>query len=135
MTYTNAEFRSILNGFGFLYPPEGELSTPISDDNSPLDDRMTIDAIQDFQTYFHLSVDGIAGPITLAKAEQAMRILQDELNQVIDANLPQNQPFYGPKTVAAVELFQRRNGFFADGVASLPVRQKLYTLSRQTVGV
>jgi peptidoglycan hydrolase-like protein with peptidoglycan-binding domain len=135
MTYTNAEFRSILNGFGFLYPPEGELSTPISDDNSPLDDRMTIDAIQDFQTYFHLFVDGIAGPITLAKAEQAMRILQDELNQVIDANLPQNQPFYGPKTVAAVETFQRRNEFFADGVASLPVRQKLYTLSRQTVRV
>jgi peptidoglycan hydrolase-like protein with peptidoglycan-binding domain len=135
MQYNNAQFRSILQGFGFLYPPEGELTSPISDSNSPLVDWVTIDAIKEFQAYYKLTVDGLAGPVTLAKAEQAMRILQDHLNRVINANLPANQPFYGPKTVAAVITFQQRYGFSpAKGFATLPVRQRLYDLVR-TQGV
>ena len=135
MPYTNAQFRSILQGFGFLYPPEGELTSPISDSNSPLVDWVTIDAIKEFQAYYNLTVDGIAGPITLAKADQAMRILQDHLNRIIDANLPADQPFYGPRTTAAVTTFQRRYGLSpVNGFATLPVRQKLYDLVR-TQGV
>lgn len=131
MQYNNAQFRSILQGFGFLYPPEGELTSPISDSNHPLVDRVTIEAIEDFQAYYKLKVDGIAGPITLAKAEQAMRILQDHLNRIVNANLPANQPFYGPRTTAAVANFQRRYGFSpANGFATLPVRQRLYDLVR-----
>jgi peptidoglycan hydrolase-like protein with peptidoglycan-binding domain len=131
MPYTNAQFRSILQGFGFLYPPEGELTSPISDSNSPLVDWVTIDAIKEFQAYYKLNVDGIAGPVTMAKAEQAMRILQDELNQVIQANLPANQPLYGPRTTAAVAAIQQRYDFSpANGFATLPVRQRLYDLVR-----
>ncbi|MBW4541945.1 MAG: peptidoglycan-binding protein [Myxacorys chilensis ATA2-1-KO14] len=131
MQYSNAQFRSILQGFGFLYPPEGELTSPISDSNGPLLDWVTIEAIKEFQAYYKLKVDGIAGPLTLAKAEQAMRVLQDHLNRVINANLPMNQPFYGPKTVAAVITFQQRYGFSpAKGFARLPVRQRLYDLVR-----
>ena len=130
MTYTNAQFRSVLNGHGFAYAPEPDSNFPISSNNSPLVDKITVDAIKDFQAYFKLKVDGIAGPITMAKAEQAMRILQDNLNTVIKANIPANQPFYGPKTVAAVKEFERRHGYYVDGVASLAMRQKLNEMAR-----
>ncbi len=131
MNYTNAQFRSILYGHGFGYSPEPNPNFPISSFEGPLTDKVTVDAIKAFQTYFHLEVDGIAGPITKAKAEQAMRVLQYNLNLVIKANLPANQPFYGPKTVAAVKEFERRYGYVVDGVANLSVRQRLNDLARQ----
>ncbi|MBW4418746.1 MAG: peptidoglycan-binding protein [Myxacorys californica WJT36-NPBG1] len=130
MAYTNAQFRSILNGLGFGYVPEGELTDPISTDNNPLIDRVTRDAIEDFQKYFNLQVDGIAGAKTMAMAERQMRVLQAELNQVVGANLPKNQPFYGPRTISAIKEFQRRYGFVPDGFAVLPVRQKLLAVSK-----
>lgn len=132
MNYTNAEFRSILYGHGFGYAPEPDPNFPISSKNRPLTDKITVDAIKEFQKYFQLKVDGIAGPKTMAKAEQAMRILQDNLNRVIKAGLPQNQPFYGPKTTAAVKEFERRYGYVVDGVANLEVRRHLNDLARQT---
>jgi peptidoglycan hydrolase-like protein with peptidoglycan-binding domain len=131
MTYTNAQFRSILNGHGFGYAPEPDRNFPISTYEGPLTDKVTVDAIKAFQTYFQLRVDGIAGPVTMAKAEQAMRVLQANLNRVIKANLPADQPFYGPKTVAAVKEFERRYGYPVDGVANLSVRQRLNNLARQ----
>ncbi len=131
MNYTNAQLRSILNGHGFGYTPEPDQNFPISSYEGPLTDKVTVDAIKAFQTYFQLEVDGIAGPITMAKAEQAMRILQYNLNLVIKAGLPTNQPFYGPKTVAAVKEFERRYGYQVDGVANLSVRQRLNDLARQ----
>ena len=131
MTYTNAQFRSILNGHGFGYAPESDSYFPISSYEGPLTDKVTVDAIKALQTYFQLTVDGIAGPKTMAKAEQAMRVLQANLNLVVKANLPANQPFYGPKTVAAVKEFERRYGYPVDGVANLAVRQRLNNLARQ----
>lgn len=131
MNYTNAQLRSILNGHGFGYCPEPDPYFPISSFDGPLTDQVTVEAIKAFQTYFQLKVDGIAGPITMAKAEQAMRILQSNLNLVIKANLPANQPFYGPKTVAAVKEFERRYGYPVDGVANLSVRKRLNDLARQ----
>lgn len=130
MNYTNAQFRSILNGFGYGYAPEPDPYFPLSSFAGPMVDQVTVEAIGAFQRYFNLTVDGIVGPRTMAKAEQAMRVLQTELNQVINAGLPQNQPFYGPRTVAAVKEFQRRYGFSVDGVASLNVRHKLLELSQ-----
>ncbi|MGI0489792.1 peptidoglycan-binding protein [Pantanalinema rosaneae CENA516] len=131
MNYTNAQFRSILYGHGFGYAPEPDPSFPISSNNRPLTDKITVDAIKEFQTYFQLKVDGIAGPITLAKAEQAMRVLQDNLNRVVRANLPQNQPFYGPRTTEAVKEFERRYGYHVDGVANLAMRRHLNDLARK----
>lgn len=133
MTYTNAQLRSILNGYGFGSAPEPDPIFPISSYEGPLTDKVTVDAIKAFQAYFKLKVDGIAGPITMAKAEQAMRILQDNLNRVIRANIPPNQPFYGPRTVAAVKEFERRYGYNVDGVANLVVRQRLNDLARAGV--
>lgn len=130
MTYTNAQFRSILNGHGFTYVSEPDSNFPISNNEKPLVDQLTVDAIKDFQAYFKLKVDGIAGAITMAKAEQAMHILQDNLNLVIKAKIPANQPFYGPKTVAAVKEFERRHGYHVNGVASLAMRQQLNDMAR-----
>lgn len=130
MSYTNAQFRSILNGHGFGYSPEPDPNFPISSYEGPLTDKVTVDAIKAFQTYYKLRVDGIAGPITLAKAEQAMRVLQDNLNRVMKTNLPTNQPFYGPRTVAAVKAFERRYGYNVDGIANLVVRQRLNDIAR-----
>lgn len=134
MNYTNAQFRSILNGFGYGYAPEPDPSFPLSSFDGPMIDQVTVEAIEAFQAYFNLTVDGIVGPQTMAKAEQAMRVLQAELNQVVGAGLPQDQPFYGPRTVAAVKEFQRRYGFFIDGVANLTVRRKLLELSQLVEG-
>lgn len=131
MNYTNAQFRSILYGHGFGYSPEPNSNFPISSNEAPLTDKVTVDAIKEFQAYFRLQVDGIAGPITKEKAAQAMRVLQYNLNLVVKANLPANQPFYGPKTVAAVKEFERRYGYAVDGVANLSVRQRLNDLARQ----
>lgn len=128
MNYTNAQFRSILNGHGFGYSSDPNF--PISSYNGALTDKVTVDAIKAFQTYYKLRVDGIAGPITMAKAEQAMRVLQDNLNRVVDVNLPKDQPFYGPRTVAAVKEFERRYGYNVDGVANLVVRQRLNELAQ-----
>ncbi|MBD2022395.1 peptidoglycan-binding protein [Leptolyngbya sp. FACHB-36] len=130
MAYTNAQFRSILNGHGFSTSSQPDVNFPISSNEGPLTDKITVDAIKAFQTYFKLKVDGIAGPITIAKAEQAMRVLQDNLNRVIKANIPANQPFYGPRTVAAVKEFERLYKFNVDGIANLAVRQRLNELAR-----
>lgn len=128
MAYTNAQFRSILNGHTFGYFPDPNF--PISNNGAPLTDRVTVDAIKAFQTYYKLTVDGIVGPITMAKAEQAMRVLQNNLNRVVSANLPTNQPFYGPRTVEAVRAFERRYAYSVDGIADLGVRQRLNDLAR-----
>lgn len=132
MTYTNAQFRSILNGLGHrtkVWSEAGDF--PLSYDDSPLTDARTQEAIQKFQQEYKLDVDGIAGPKTMAMAEKEMRILQGELNQVVKAGLPSNQPFYGPLTVAAVKHFQSQIRLQPDGIASYQVRKKLYGLVSQ----
>lgn len=128
MAYTNAQFRSILNGHTFSNFPDP--SFPISNNGAPLTDRATVNAVKAFQTYYKLTVDGIVGSITMAKAEQAMRVLQANLNRAVNASLPPNQPFYGPRTVEAVKEFERRYGYNVDGIANLVVRQRLNDLAR-----
>ncbi len=127
MTYTNAQFRSILNGLGHREKTSSDPSSfPISNDNSPLTDEPTVQAIKNFQQEYQLKVDGTAGAQTLAKAEQVIKGLHNELNVTVNAGLPDNQPFYGPQTVEAVKKFQQR--FIQDGIASNPIRVKLYNV-------
>lgn len=129
MNYTNAQLRNILNGLGHRTKVSGDGSNfPLTNDDSPLTDAHTQEAIKKFQQEYQLVVDGIAGPKTMAMAERVIRILQDELNRVVKAGLPSNQPFYGPLTVAAVKRFQSQIHLPQDGVASYPVRVKLYEL-------
>lgn len=127
MPYTNAQFRSILNGLGHRQKTSSDTADfPISNDNSPLTDEATVKAIKSFQGEYKLTVDGVAGATTIAKAEQVMKILHNELNTTVNAGLPDNQPFYGPQTVAGVKKFQAK--YLQDGIASNPVRIELYNV-------
>ena len=129
MNYTNAQFRNILNGLGYGSFGNGATDFKLTDDNSPLTDGYTRDYIRKFQQEYKLTVDGIAGPTTMAKARQVITILQTELRNVVNANLPTDQPFYGELTAAAVRQAQSR--FFpnerATGVATSALRQRLYS--------
>jgi peptidoglycan hydrolase-like protein with peptidoglycan-binding domain len=135
--YTNAQFRSILNGLGFRKPGKSEPKFPVSSDNSPMSDNATVQAIIAFQRYFGLSPDGIVGPQTRDKAEKQMHVVHYELDLVMQPNPPlrPQPPLYGPQTSAAVRDFRRRYGFEPDGnsnndsVADLAVRRKLDELT------
>lgn len=129
MLYTNAQFRSILNGLGFKGQGNNEPSFPLSDNDASLTDDATVQAIEQFQTYFHLVSDGVAGSQTMATAERKMNMIHTELNQVLGTDLPANQPFYGTFTIKAIQQFQTEYNFVIDGVASLPIRQQLYLLA------
>ena len=134
--YTNAQFRSILNGLGFRSRGLNEPNFPISSDESSLkNDRQ---AVIKFQTYFGLVADGIVGPNTRAKAQQEIYVIQYELDLVMKPNprlRPQNAPFYGPQTSQVIADFRRRYGLEPDGnpdddrVADLAVRRKLDQLT------
>jgi murein L,D-transpeptidase YcbB/YkuD len=64
-----------------------------------------------------------------------MRILQHQLNIVVDAGLPLEQPFYGPKTVASVKKFQAALGLTQNGVATQALREELNKIAQATVEV
>ena len=135
-SYTNAQFRSILNGLGLRNQGRNEPNFPISSDDSALDiDRS---AVIEFQAYFGLVADGIVGPRTQATAEHEMYVVQYELDLVMKPEpriRPQNAPFYGPQTAQAIAQFRRFYGFEPDGnaktdrIADLPVRRKLDELT------
>lgn len=133
MQYTNAQFRSVLCGLGYLardFVVDGYSSNfPVTQDNSSLDGTHTKYAIMQFQQQYELVVDGIVGPQTMSKAEQVMRILQDQLNSCANAGLPSNQPFYGPLTTAAVKKLQGKVGRLQNGIADPNLRVYLNNLS------
>jgi len=69
----------------------------------------------------------------MAKAEEVMRILQYELNVVVNAGLPKDQPFYEPKTVTAVQKFQALIRAPQTGVATREQRIILDDLAKSKV--
>ena len=135
-SYTNAQFRSILNGLGLRNQGRNEPNFPVSNDESTLEiDRQ---AVIEFQAYFGLAADGIVGPLTEATAQQEMYVIQYELDLVMNPEpriRPQNSPFYGPQTADAIAYFRRFCGFEPDSnlkndrTADLPVRRKLDELT------
>jgi peptidoglycan hydrolase-like protein with peptidoglycan-binding domain len=137
VNYTNAQIRSILNGLGFrsrvFSSDRANPTFPYTEDNSALTDAVTQHAIRKFQTEYKLTIDGIAGPATKAKLEQVMSILHRELKALVDPNFPTNEPFYGLQTIAAMRTFQRQ--LAEDGIATLPVREKLYEKSGGTATI
>ena len=127
--YTSAQFRSILNGWGYRQKTQADgPNFPVSQDNSALTDAPTVEAIKSFQREYQLKDDGIVGPITRDKAAQVVSSLQLELNKCVKAGIPDNQPFYGPQTVTAVKQFQQKIKVSQDGIASNALRLKLYDL-------
>ncbi|MBE9007301.1 peptidoglycan-binding protein [Fortiea sp. LEGE XX443] len=137
ITYTNAQFRSILFGLGYLAQDFAAVAKgfPVTKDNSPLTAIKTIQAVKNFQADYGLQVDGVVGPKTMAKAEEVMRILQYELNVVVKADLPKDHPFYGPKTLAGVKKFAAQysadNNLHMAGVATLEIRKNLDRVAKE----
>ena len=133
--YSNAQFRSILCGLGYLardYVSDGYSSEfPVTYDNSSLDGYHTKEAIKAFQQHYDCQdIDGILGPETTGKANTEINVIHQELNIVISAGLPFNLPLYGPQTVAAVKQFQAlinvpQNGIASDSVL-LALRNRAY---------
>jgi murein L,D-transpeptidase YcbB/YkuD len=124
MNYTPAQFRSILNGLGYRDPiGSHDPDFPYSWDNTPLTDTHTVNAIKKFQLDYGLVVDGIAGVATMTKAATVMNEIHHELNRVLACNIFDNQPFYSPRTIAAVKQFQKT--LLPDGMINLSLRQAL----------
>jgi peptidoglycan hydrolase-like protein with peptidoglycan-binding domain len=135
INYTNAQFRSILLGLGFLLKDFVDISKgyPVSTDNSPLTGTKTRLTILAFQEKYQINADGIVGPQTRTKAVEVMRILQHQLNIVVDAGFTLEEPFYGPKTVASVKKFQAALGLTQNGVATQALREELNEIAQATV--
>lgn len=131
MTYTNSQIRSILCGLGYLasqYVTDGNSSDfPVTNDDRSLDDQPTINAIVAFQGDYGLTQDGIVGTETTAKLQEEMNAIHTELNAVVQPQPPfsMTEPFYGPRTVNAVENFEGQINVTQDGIASQSIRQQL----------
>lgn len=124
--YTNLEVRSILVGLAYLQTSALPGVFPFTTDNSSLTDSATSNAIRSFQNQYkgpNLVVDGIYGNQTKAKLQQVMKILQDQLNTVVQAGIIPDQPFYGQVTFNAVKIFQSRiNVANPNGIANYNLR-------------
>src|SRR5919199_1886249 len=114
--YSPREFRTVLHGFGY--------NVTVKDD--PLTDQETINAIREFQRGYKLPIDGVAGPKSQDLAADLVKILQANLNLVLNPSpaLPRTQ-FYGPSTEAAVRQYQQQNNLPVTGIATLEVRKKI----------
>lgn len=126
--YTNVEVRSILIGLGYLATSAPIGVFPFTSDNSVLTDSATSNAIRSFQNQYkgpNLVVDGIYGNQTKAKLQEVMKILQDQLNIVVQAGIIPDQPFYGQITFNAVKAFQSRIDMPVNGIANLKLRVAL----------
>lgn len=136
--YTNAQFRSILFGLGYLAEEFANpaFGFPYTTDDSPFTGYNTLQAIKTLQVDYGLEVDGIVGVKTMAKAEEVILTLQYQLNIVVNADIPKNQPFYGPKTVQAVKKFEAQyyglEEQYLTGVANLDIRRSLDAIAKQT---
>lgn len=113
--YTSKEMRAVLVGLGYDVKPGDNLK-----------DKEVVAAIRQFQQGYKIQVDGLAGPQTQDMAAEVMKILQANLNLVLDLKppLPRNQ-FYSSEVEAAVKQYQQKANLPVTGIASLAVRQKL----------
>ncbi|HEY9821578.1 MAG TPA: peptidoglycan-binding protein [Candidatus Sericytochromatia bacterium] len=127
--YTNVEVRSILVGLGYLPTSALPGVFPFTTNNSSLTDSATTKAIRSFQEQYkgpNLVVDGIYGNQTKAKLQEVMKILQDQLNIVVQASILPDQPFYGTQTFNAVNAFQSKiNIPNPNGIANYNLRVAL----------
>jgi peptidoglycan hydrolase-like protein with peptidoglycan-binding domain len=109
------EMAKILVGLGYL-----------ADISEAKDEQLWQTAIKKFQTDHHCLPDGNYGPETQVALAKVMREIQKNLNILINAQIPDNQPFYGPKTRSNVSLFQEKYHLGGTlGIADEKVRTEL----------
>jgi peptidoglycan hydrolase-like protein with peptidoglycan-binding domain len=126
MAYSNAQIRSILNGLGYRSQLQSsDPNFPLSEDDSPLADEPTIKAVMKFQVDYSLTVDGIVGQQTTSTMQVEMNSLHIELNEVVNTGISEDEPYFGPQTLAAIKQFQQQQQ--PDGIASFPLREELYS--------
>jgi len=114
--YTPEQMRRILRGLGYKIEVSKE----------PLTDEESKKAITEFQQGYKLGVDGLLGDQTQDYAFGIIKILQSNLNLVLELNPPlRSNGVYGPRTEAAVKEFQKKFQITETGIADLPTRQKL----------
>ncbi len=116
--YTESEFRVILQGLGYDISPD-----------RPLSDPSTVRAIRNFQQQYRLSETGVADRSTQDIARQILRSLQQNLQTVVDRDLPVTD-YYDAPTRDGVKRFQAIRGIPVDGIATPNVRKLLQGLSR-----
>lgn len=124
--YSPTEFRTLLRGFGY---------------DVNFDDIVTDEpgkkAIREFQEGYKLKiVNGQLNESTQELAAALMINLQGSLNIFFKLNppLPRNQ-FYGPRTEAAIQKFQKQFNLPETGIATLPLRQKLDIEVKKILGI
>ncbi len=115
--YTPRQFRAVLRGLGYS----------VKATDGPLTDAETKKAIRQFQTGYKIQpVDGIAGPKTQEFAANIVKILQGNLNKVLELKTPlRRNSYYGAQTEAAVKEYQKKSQLKETGIADLALRQKL----------
>jgi len=105
--------------------------------------NITEDGVRRFQRANKLTIDGVAGPVTLKKmfsgSAKAYTLYPDDkgndvtkLQKRLDELGYFDQEatgFYGPYTAAAVKAFQKRNSLTADGIAGPKTLDKIYSSS------
>jgi peptidoglycan hydrolase-like protein with peptidoglycan-binding domain len=126
--------RHILIGLGYLAPeidPKPDLTkfAPWKRNNNSLTDDLTEEAIRKFQKqYSKLTVNGNADAETRTVMEDTVKGLQNRLKFhgfATPAQIPNDLPFYGPATYAAVRKFQKSQGLTENGIATFAQRQLL----------
>jgi Putative peptidoglycan binding domain len=126
--------RHILIGLGYLAPeidPKPDLTkfAPWKRNNNLLTDDLTEEAIRKFQKqYSKLTVNGNADAETRTVMEDTVKGLQNRLKFhgfATPAQIPNDLPFYGPATYAAVRKFQKSQGLTENGIATFAQRQLL----------
>ncbi|MBD2410138.1 peptidoglycan-binding protein [Nostoc calcicola FACHB-3891] len=132
--YSSQAIRHILIGLGYLAPeidpnPDPQFA-PWKRNNNPLTDDATEEAIKKFQKQYSqkLVVDGKANSETKEVMEDTVKGLQNRLKFhgfATNAEIPSDQPFYGPATYKAVKKFQKSQGLTENGIAIVEQRQIL----------
>lgn len=88
-------------------------------------DTKTDDALKNFQDRFKLQRDGIVGPKTWSLLLENVKAIQRLLNSR-GYNVGNADGFYGPRTMQAVEEFQRKQGLAVTGQVNPRTRQRLF---------
>lgn len=112
--YNSAQFVDVLRGIGY----------PIAA-GAALNAFEVQSAIAEIQREANLPSTGNLDPATASYTATHMQLLQRQLNQILGLNLPNDQPYYGPRTSQGIADFQRNYNLSVTGIADLSTRRAL----------